>query len=464
MIVGGDLAFAIPGTEAGNIVRQLIARGRVDRVSLGFRLRSLKGTAFTQGVLVNSVERGSPPEQAGLQAGDRILNVNGKEVDALQPVDVPYVQQMLAELPVDSTVKLRVERGGKQSDIELKAQPQPPGRGREQALAPFGISGSNLTADMGKRRNLDARAGVLVTGVRPGGPAAVARPEIEAGSVITAIDGKPVGNIEELGRLADSVRGRKEPSMVVRVEVNGEQRLSLVKPVFGDQSRDPLPELPQAWVGVEVQPFTGSLAKDIGLPNAGFRISRIYPGSPLGKAGAKVGDLLVAMEGRPHKPSNDISAEDFDQQVHDLTVGTQAKFSAVREGKPVEFAIDVQPSPVDTSGLRTLALDRLRAQLRELGFYDRVALKLPTDRAGVFIDGVESGGAAGLAHLKRGDVIVSLGERAVADPGELSAALENALAAPGTGLIPLQVIRGNQTRILYLERYWLTVDGPEASK
>jgi serine protease Do len=464
MIVGGDLAFAIPGTEAGNIVRQLIARGRVDRVSLGFRLRSLKGTAFTQGVLVNSVERGSPPEQAGLQAGDRILNVNGKEVDALQPVDVPYVQQMLAELPVDSTVKLRVERGGKQSDIELKAQPQPPGRGREQALAPFGISGSNLTADMGKRRNLDARAGVLVTGVRPGGPAAVARPEIDAGSVITAIDGKPVGNIEELGRLADSVRGRKEPSMVVRVEVNGEQRLSLVKPVFGDQSRDPLPELPQAWVGVEVQPFTGSLAKDIGLPNAGFRISRIYPGSPLGKAGAKVGDLLVAMEGRPLKPSNDISAEDFDQQVHDLTVGTQAKFSAVREGKPVEFAIDVQPSPVDTSGLRTLAIDRLRAQLRELGFYDRVALKLPTDRAGVFIDGVESGGAAGLAHLKRGDVIVSLGERAVADPGELSAALEHALAAPGTGLIPLQVIRGNQTRILYLERYWLTVDGPEASK
>jgi serine protease Do len=82
----------------------------------------------------------------------------------------------------------------------------------------------------------------------------------------------------------------------------------------------------------------------------------------------------------------------------------------------------------------------------------------------VFIDGVESGGAAGLAHLKRGDVIVSLGERPVDNPTELSAALEQALAAPGTGLIPLQVIRGNQTRILYLERYWLNVDGPEASR
>src|SRR6478735_6144167 len=204
MIVGGDLAFAIPGTEAGQIVRQLIAKGRVDRVSLGFRLRSLKGTAFTQGVLVNSVERGSPPEKAGLQAGDRILSLNGKDVDAPQPVDVPHVQQMIAELPVDSKVKLRVERNGKQSDIELTAQPQPPGRGSEQALSPFGISGSNLTADMGKRRNLDARAGVLVTGVRPGGPAAVARPEIESGAVITAVDGKSINGIEDLGRIAAS--------------------------------------------------------------------------------------------------------------------------------------------------------------------------------------------------------------------------------------------------------------------
>jgi serine protease Do len=462
MIVGGDLAFAIPGTEAGNIVQQLIAKGRVERVSLGFRLRSLKGTGFKQGVLVNAVERGSPPEKAGLQAGDRILSLNGKDIDAPQPIDVPRVQQMIAELPVDSTVRLHVERDGKQRDIDLKALPQPPEHGQEQALASFGVSGSQLTSAMGKRRNLDARSGVLVTGVRPGGPAAAARPEIEAGAVITAVDGKPVGSMDDLQSAALQARASGRNSLVLGLEVNGEQRLSLVKPVFGDQAREPLPELPKSWVGVEVQPFTGSLAKDIGLPASGFRISRIYPGSPLAAAGAKIGDLLVAIDGQPLKPGNDISAEDFDQQVHDLSVGTQAKFAAVRAGKPVEFAIAVSPSPVDTSGLRTLAVARLRAQLRELGFYDRVALKLATDRQGVYIDGVESGGAAGLAHLRRGDVIVRLGDAAVSNPGELSAALERALASPGTGMIPLQVIRGNQTRILYLERYWLNVDGPEA--
>src|SRR6185436_13409283 len=116
-----------------------------------------------------------------------------------------------------------------------------------------------------------SRAGVLVTGVRPGGPAAVARPEIEAGAVIVSVDGKPIGGVADLQRAAAAAKGRKDPALVIGLEVNGEQRLSLVKPVFGDQARDPLPELPKSWVGVEVQPFTGSLAKEIGLPNAGFR-------------------------------------------------------------------------------------------------------------------------------------------------------------------------------------------------
>jgi serine protease Do len=38
-----------------------------------------------------------------------------------------------------------------------------------------------------------------------------------------------------------------------------------------------------------------------------------------------------------------------------------------------------------------------------------------------------------------------------------------ALAGSGDELIPLQVIRGGDVRILYLERYWLTADATEHS-
>ena len=172
------------------MVRQLIAKGRIERVTLGFRMRSLKGTGETRGVLVNAVDRDSPPEKAGLRAGDRILTLNGQPVDVLQPVDLPALQKRIAELPVDSTVVMDVERDGKQHRIEIKARTQPGERGAEGAYPPFGISLSQLTPAMGRRRSLDASQGLLVTGVRPGGPAAVARPVIAAGDLIVRVDGQ----------------------------------------------------------------------------------------------------------------------------------------------------------------------------------------------------------------------------------------------------------------------------------
>ena len=205
-ILGGDLAFAIPGPDAGAVVRQLIAKGRIERVTLGFRMRSLKGTGETRGVLVNAVDRDSPPEKAGLRAGDRILTLNGQPVDVLQPVDLPALQKRIAELPVDSTVVMDVARDGKQHRIELKARTQPGERGAEGAYPPFGISVSQLTPAMGRRRSLDASQGLLVTGVRPGGPAAVARPVLAAGDLIVRVDGKPVATAADLDAITP--RGR----------------------------------------------------------------------------------------------------------------------------------------------------------------------------------------------------------------------------------------------------------------
>ena len=459
MISGGDLAFAIPGPEAGRVVRQLIAKGHVERANLGFRLRSLKGTPYTNGVLVNSVERGSAPEKAGLRAGDRVLAINDEAIDALQPIDVPAVQRRIAELPVDSKVRLQVVRDGTPREIVVVAEAQPRERGNEAGFMPLGLSVSELTASMGQRRNLDARSGLLVTGIRPGGPAAIARPELRTGDVLRRVGGKDVATLADLNAAVPESAAKK--SLIVEFESNGQQRIAAVTPVFGDQAHTPLPELAKAWVGVEVQPVTASLAKEFGLASPGFRVTRIYPGSPLAAAGARIGDLLVAVDGEPLKPANDSSAEGFDQRVRDLEPGAKATIAALRDGKPRDFVVQLADSPVETSGLRTLAITRLRAQLRELGVYDRVAAKLPGDAHGVIIDGVESGGAAGLAHLRRGDVIVRLGTHVVDTPAQLSQALDAELAASGDELIPLQVIRGGDTRILYLERYWLTADAME---
>lgn len=455
MIFGGDLAFAIPGPDARDVVHALVADGRIRRAQFGFRLRSLKGTGLDRGVLVNAVERGSVAEKAGLRAGDRILTLQGEAVDARQPVDVPALQRRIAELPAGEALRLGVDRDGRRSELRLMADAQAEDPGEERAFAPFGVSLKPLTPAMGRRRNLDDAEGLLVTGVRPGGPAAIARPGLAPGDVIRRVGGQPVRTLDDL----EAVAGAPSPTggpLVVDFQRAAEHRLAVLVPIHGDRLRTPLPELAKAWSGVEVQPVTASLARDLGLGAAGYRIIRVYPGSPLAAAGARIGDLLTGINGTPLRAANETAADGYHQRVRDLPIGSEAMFQALRDGKPRTFEVTLGESPVNTSGLRTLALAKLRAQLRELGFYDRAARRLPASRQGVVVDGVEPGGPAGLAHLQGGDIIISLAGEDVRDPPGLAAALDAALAKGNGSVIPLQVIRGGETRILYLERYWLT--------
>ena len=455
MIFGGDLAFAIPGPDARDVVNALVERGEIKRSHLGFRLRSLKGTGLDEGVLVNSVERGSAAEKAGLRAGDRILAVDGEPVTARQPVEVPALQRRIAELPVGAEVTLRVAQGGKQRDLALRTRAQPEDRGEERAFAPFGASLAELTAAMGRRRNLEGERGLLVTGLRPGGPAAIARPALSEGDLLLSVDGRPVPDHAALEAVAGQPPAEGRPR-VLEFRRGAERRVAVLVPVHGDQLRVPLPELPKAWAGVEVQPITSSLARELGLGGTGFRITRVYPGSPLAGAGARVGDLLTAFDGVPLRAANDSADDPFHQRVRDLVLGATVRVDALREGRALSFEATLVEAPANTAALRTLALGRLRIQTRELGFYDRAARRLPASQQGVYVEGVESGGPAGLAHLQRGDIIVRLGEREVADLAGLQSALDAALAKGNGRVIPVQVLRGPETRILYLERYWLT--------
>jgi len=459
MVFGGDLAFAIPGPDAKRVVEALIAnpRHRVPRAYVGFRLRSLKGTDFASGVLLNAVDRDSPAEHAGLRAGDLLLTMDGKPVSAPQPVDVPGLQRDLAELPIGKTLALGVQRDGKRLDMKLTTTAYPRDSGGENGFPPFGISVSELTAAMARRRGLDFNEGLIVTSLRPGGPAATARPELAQGDVLRTINGKPLRSFADLQPFKD--KPAKAGPLLLGFQRDGENLLATIKPVYGDRSRTPLPELPQAWAGVEVQPVTASLVAAFGETAPGYRISRIYPGSPLGEAGAKVGDVVTAIAGKPLKPASDNSSDGFDQAVRELEVGQTAKFSVQREGHGSDFDVKLAPSPVEATGQKSLQVSKLRIQARELSFYDRVSRHLPADQKGVFVSTVESGGPGGLAHIRGGDIVLSLDGHATPDLDGFSAALAQALQSK-TPAIPILVVRGAEVRLLFLDRSWLQEKKP----
>ncbi len=457
MVFGGDLAFAIPGPDAARVVDALIQNHKVPRAYLGFRLRSLKGTNFTSGVLLNAIDRDSPAEKAGLRAGDLLLTMDGHAVNAPQPIDVPGLQRDIAQLKVGGTIALGIERDGKRSEVKLATAPYPRESSAESGYTPFGISMRELTPPMARKRGLDFNEGLLLTGMRPGGPAANARPALQSGDVLRTVAGKPVSKPDDLKPWLD--KPAKIAPLLIGFQRQGEDLLTTLLPSYGDRSHTPLPELPNAWAGVEVQPVTTSLATAFGEGAPGYRISRVYPGSPLGAAGAKIGDVVTTINGKPMKPGSDNNSDEFDHAVRELEVGLPAKFGIQRDSHASVIDVKLAASPVEASGLKTLRVSKLRISARELSFYDRVARHLTTDQSGVYIDSVESGGPGGLAHIKGGDIVLALDDHPTPDLDGFSAALALALASHSQA-ISFRVVRGAEVRLLFLDRSWLQEKSP----
>ena len=75
---------------------------------------------FGQSAMVMSVEKGSPAAEAGLQAGDAILDVNGATVESSQELIDAF-----SELSPGDDVSLQVQRGEETLTVEATLAPHP---------------------------------------------------------------------------------------------------------------------------------------------------------------------------------------------------------------------------------------------------------------------------------------------------------------------------------------------------
>src|SRR5438132_10961166 len=82
------LSFAIPADVALDVQKQLKDKGRVARGRIGVVIQEVTrdlATSFglerPRGALVNSVEKGSPADKAGIEASDIIIGFDGKPVE-----------------------------------------------------------------------------------------------------------------------------------------------------------------------------------------------------------------------------------------------------------------------------------------------------------------------------------------------------------------------------------------------
>lgn len=451
-IGGGDMAFAIPAEVARLIVRQLIDHGEVRRSFFGFSIRSLRGSSLSEGVLVNSVQQDSPAAAAGLAPGDLILKVDGKPVTVAQPEQVPTFLRELTERPLGDRLELEIAAPNGSRKLAMISQNYPPDLGANVEVKAWGLTLSEVTTAIARTRLLEHERGLIVTGVLPGRRAATAHPPLEVGDVVYAIDGTPVGLEAEIAALG-VMNGSGDAARTLAFERAGKSMLSLLDAKPDEDKGSQLRELPKPWVGIDTQPITATTARKVGGPaSGGYRVTRVFPG-PADTAGLRVGDYVTALSGAQVPVSGDSGDEALQQRIRDALVDEPLAVDIWRDGKTLQLKVVPGVAPDARSAQESLQIDWLDLGVRSLGFYDRIDRRLGKHEHGVVVDRVETGGLAGLANLRAGDVILKIDGKPV-DGLKQFKALVRRDARPANRNMSFLVLRAARTRLLFLDLGW----------
>ena len=233
---GQGIGFSIPINQAKEVMRQLIASGRVVRGWLGIAIQDvtdeLAGTfGVKEGVLVAEVMKGGPAEAAGVRQGDVIVELNGAPIK-----EVPELQRRVAAVAPGQPVKLKVIRDRKPVTLAVTVSEMP---GDEPVLAgapddeSWGLSVEPLTGEAALQLNLGISGGLLVTDVVAGSPGD--RAGLRRGDVIVELGKKPVADPPALYRTLAQLKPGDRVLVLIHRPASGGRAEYLVM----ERSREP---------------------------------------------------------------------------------------------------------------------------------------------------------------------------------------------------------------------------------
>jgi serine protease Do len=237
------IGFAIPSNLAKPVIDQIRQFGHPRRGWLGVNIQSVTdeiaeslGLDKPRGALIASVQDGGPAQVAGIQPGDVVLSFDGKDV-----ADMRHLPRIVAETPIDKTVKVKVWRKRKELLLDVKVgelkdsdqqasastkQPPPPPTGT--AVKPLGLAVANLTPELRERFGLTEDAtGVVVTTVDTDGPAA--EKGMRAGDVIVEVAQEEVKSTADVAQKIDNANKTGTKSVLLLVDRQGDLRFYALK-------------------------------------------------------------------------------------------------------------------------------------------------------------------------------------------------------------------------------------------
>ena len=195
---GQGIGFAIPIARVQESLGEFFAPEQLRGLWFGARVK-IEGNSLR----LSRVEPNSPAAQAGLRTGDKVVQVNERDVTDF----VGWAREICGrEL---KTVRIKIFRGGRFLSVPVTLLAEEKVFNSEVIQERLGITVRTLTQNLAEQLGMSFYGGYLITKVEKQSPAD--RAGIESGGVIQRIDGQ---QLESLVAFAKDILSRRTGDLV----------------------------------------------------------------------------------------------------------------------------------------------------------------------------------------------------------------------------------------------------------
>src|SRR3954454_17831754 len=191
------------------------------------------------------------------------------------------------------------------------------------------------------------------------------------------------------------------------------------------------------WLGARLQAVTPEIAETLGLRlPSGALVANVAPNSPASRAGLKLSDLIVAIDGQAVDDPNA-----FDYRFATRPLGGSAQVDVQRDGKTLKLSIPLETAP-DTGRDEIVIKSRSPFQgAKVANISPAVAdeLRLDANTEGVVVTDLADDATAASVGFQKGDIILAVNNQKIAKTSDLEKATRES-----SRLWRIVVVRGGQ--------------------
>ena len=230
--MANNLGFAIPIDVAKEVIEAILNDGKVTRSWIGVECQAMQelegwfGTDRNSGVLIASIDPGSPAEKNLMKAGDVILAIDGYPVSARFVEELPSFYKRIAGYAPGSEINLQVLRDEKEYELELTTAELGDLQGEDFECSEWGLTVKAITQQMQIENQFDDTLGVYVRGVKRVGAAGLAG--LRTGDVIALVNKEDIFGLTDFVQRYDELTKAGVEKILVRIKRSGAIRLAVI--------------------------------------------------------------------------------------------------------------------------------------------------------------------------------------------------------------------------------------------